>query len=84
VTKSQDKVFAKLRKRQTNSSDVVVVETSETYCVFFVAFPGLYLTYDRMGKLLETETVIERTVAGKSLAKLGDQGDLILSGEMGG
>ncbi len=81
MTKAQYKVFNRLRKKQTNRSDVALVETSTTSCTIFVTFPGLYLTYDNAGKLIETQTVIEREAAGHALTKPG--GNIQLQGEMG-
>ena len=83
MTKSQYKVFSKLQRRQVNSDDAQVVEASESSCTIYLAFPGLYLTYDHLGKLMETETVTERTLTGRPLAVPGQQ-QMNLDTEMGG
>jgi len=82
MTKPQYKVFNRLQRKQVNSQDVQVVEASETSCTIYVAFPGLYLTYDHAGKLIETETARERALARRELVIMGQQ--LNLNGEMGG
>ncbi len=80
MTKAQYKVLNRLQKKQTNRVDVSVVESSETSVTFYVAFPGLYLTYDRVGKLISTETPVEREKAGRELTRAGGP---VLKGEMG-
>lgn len=81
MTKAQYKVLGRLRKKQTNHSDVAVVESSSTSCTIYLPFPGLYLTYSSDGKLAQTQTIVEREAAGNTLAKAG--GNAVLQGEMG-
>ncbi len=81
MTKSQCRIFGKLRKKQVNANDVTVVEASDTCITFFVAFPGLYLTYDSHGRLLGVETNQEWLLAGKVPVVPGTQ--MVLDGEMG-
>ncbi len=81
MTKAQYRAFNRLRKKQTNASDVRVVESSQSCAVIYVAFPGLYLTYSNDGKLLLTETVKERE-AGKGQLLIPGMAP-VLVGEMG-
>lgn len=80
MTKAQLKVLNRLQKKQSNRTDVTVVETSESSATFHVAFPGLYLTYDNLGKLIATETPVERERANRELTRPGGP---VLAGEMG-
>lgn len=77
MTKAQYKVLGRLRKKQTNRSDLEVVDATSTSCTIFLPFPGLYLSYDNDGKLYLTETIKER-MAGKKAMK----GSPLLAGEM--
>ena len=83
MTKSQYRVFHKLGRKQVNRSDVAVVEASDTHVTFWVAFPGLYLTYDQRGVLIESETVAERNHSGKPMTPSQDMSQLVLGGELG-
>lgn len=78
MTKAQYKVLGRLRRKQTNKSDVEVVESSSTSCTIYLPFPGFYLTYDNDGKLILTETIAERKAGTKTLS-----GQMLLAGEMG-
>ena len=63
-----------MRKRQVNrSKDMAVVEESEASATFYVAYPGLYLTYDTTGRLIESRTPAEWERARKAPAKLEPQ-----------
>jgi hypothetical protein len=83
VTKSQCRVFNKLRKKEVNRSDVAVVEASDTAITFWVAFPGLFLTYDQKGSLIGSETITERAGNGKPMTPSQDAAQLVLGGELG-
>jgi hypothetical protein len=83
MTKSQCRVFNKLRKKEVNRSDVAVVEASDTSITFWVAFPGLFLTYDQRGVLIGSETITERTGSGKPMTPSADASQLVLGGELG-
>ncbi len=79
MTKAQYKVLGRLRKKQINQSDVEVVECSESCCVIYLPYPGLYLTYNNGGKLVLTETTAERDKGTGTL----HGGKNVLQGEMG-
>jgi hypothetical protein len=66
-----------------NWDDVIILDASETSATFFIKFPGLYLTYDHLGKLVETQTRTQRKLAKQPLARPGQQGKLAQDGEMG-
>ena len=78
MTRAQHRVFNRLRHKQVNANDVAVVEVSDGAVTFFVTFPGLYLTYDNTGGLLEVETVTEREQHVRRLV-----GNAAPEGEMG-
>lgn len=80
MTRSQHRVYNRLRKKQVNHV-IDVVEVTERYAVFHVPFPGLYLTYDTVGNLLHTETEAERKAGSRPLFKPGQQP--VFTGEMG-
>ncbi len=67
-----------MRRKQTNRSDVEVVDSSSTSCTVYLPFPGFYLTYDNDGHLVLTETIAERKAGTKAL-----RGQPLLAGEMG-
>jgi hypothetical protein len=86
MTKAQMQVYNRLRKRQVNrGNDVVIVqearEESEGGITFYVAFPGLYMTYDRAGKLLETMTKGEWEKGKRAPVKLAPQ-QIVFHGEL--
>ena len=81
MTKAHSKIFDKLRRKQVNSSDVLVVSYSDTSATFFLKFPGLYVTYDHKGNLVETETKVERRTHGGTLANFVQQ--MHIGGEVG-
>ena len=66
MTRSQYRVYNRLRKKQVNHV-VDVVEASDSSVTFHVPFPGLYLTYGNLGELLLTETEAERREGSKPL-----------------
>ena len=61
---------------------MTIVEESESSITMRVAFPCLYLTYDRVGKLILTETEWERIKGEKRLAS-HEQIPLAFKGELG-
>lgn len=77
MTKAQYKVFNRLARRQVNRTDIRVVETAESFATFFLAFPGLYLTYDRQGSLIKQQTITERVIAKDHLAGPPDETPLL-------
>ena len=82
MTRAQLRVYNRLAKKQVNRTrDVVIVEESVSSVTFFVAFPGLYLSYDSCGSLIESQTETERERAKRPLAKAGAQ-QLTLQGEL--
>jgi hypothetical protein len=82
MTRAQYQVFRRLAKKQTNRTDISVVDRGAQSVTFHVPFPGLYLTYDRKGTLMLTETEAERWQGGKRLA-LQQSIDLVIGGEVG-
>lgn len=67
MTRAQLAVFNRLRHKQTNKEDVTVVEETEACVTIHVTFPGLYLTYNLLGKLISTETEAERRQGNRPL-----------------
>lgn len=73
MTRALYRIYNRLQKKQVNHRDVAIVEITEHFVTFHVAFPGLYLTYDTVGSLLATETEAERGATGKPLYEPGQQ-----------
>ena len=69
--------MSKKRKISHNKS-LSVVEQSARYVVFYTPFPGLYLTYDQDGKLMETETETQRKLSGRTMVRI--EGCLVIGG----
>lgn len=58
-------MFNRLAKRQVNRlHDVKVVDEGEASVTIYIAYPGLYLTYDRTGKLIESASPKEWEAKG--------------------
>lgn len=71
MTKAQYRMFNRLRKKQSNHDDAMVVDASFRTITIYLRFPGLYLTYDPVGTLLQSETEAERRKSGGRLASEG-------------
>lgn len=83
MTKAQYQIYNRLAKKQVNRQlDVRIVEESNTSVTFYVAFPGIYMTYDSIGKLLLTETRTQRKWTNKPLTQ-PLQADIVFGGELG-
>lgn len=82
MTRAQYRILNRLRKKQTNRDDVTVVDSASHFVVFHLAFPGIYVTYNDDGHLIETETEAQRKEKQKPLAIPGKV-NLVIGGEMG-